>query len=183
MSAAQEVSNPCEQFGMSAATFVGRVGTPAHHRVKPAPDIPARTIPVYPAVVEQAFRGVDVGSTVYLHAIGIPERLEAGHQYLVYGDFNFGDAREVVTPSRLTPIDTADADLAFLASPESLSATTGRIYGVVQQGSLFGQANRHSLPGIRLRVRVGDFLTETVSDAQGRFDVGGLPEGYFRNRG
>jgi hypothetical protein len=149
-------------------------------RFKPAPDIPAHTIPVYPAVVERAFRGVEVGSTVYLFRLDPAVRMQAGQQYLIYGAFNFGDSRDVILPTGFTPIEDADADLAFLTSRESLAATTGRIYGVVEQGSIYGQEHRHRLPGVTLRVRVGDFLTETTSDAQGRFDVGGLPEGRFK---
>jgi hypothetical protein len=177
---AQEVNSPCEQFGMNAATFVARVGERTPHRFTSGPDGPIATIPAYRAAVERGFRGVETGSTLYLAAIDDEVSLHNGQQYLIYGAFNFGLSHEVVTPTRTVPLEDAGADLAFLTSQESLLATTGRIYGRVQRGSIYGEANRQALPGIKLHVRVGDFVTEAVSDAQGRFDVGGLPEGFFK---
>ena len=89
---------------------------------------------MYPIVVEQAFRGVREGSTVYLYQLDLPEQPAAGRRYLVYGAFNFGLNTEIVTPTTIVPVEKAERDLAFLSSSESRSATTGRIYGVVQQG-------------------------------------------------
>jgi hypothetical protein len=178
-SLAQEIDDPCDKFGTSAVTFVGRVGPLEHRPFKQAPDTPVRTLPLYPAVVVQAFRGVEANHTAYLQAGMLDEPLQAEQQYLIYGEF-IDEAHTVINPARLpTPVDRATADLGFLTSQES-SATTGRIYGVVQRGSIYGEANRQMLPGIKLRVRVGDSLTETTSDEHGRFDVAGLPEGYFR---
>src|SRR6476659_4691617 len=113
---AQDTSNPCEQFGMSAATFVARVGTQISRRFTVAPDVPIATLPVYPAAVERGFHGVETGSTIYLQALPWNLRLHDGELYLIYGAFNMGASREVVTPMRAIPIDDAGADLAFLTS-------------------------------------------------------------------
>jgi hypothetical protein len=104
---------------------------------------------------------------------------DTNQRYLVYGSFNFGPIRNVVTPTVLLPIGDAERDLSFLTDPAVLSATTGRISGAVNEGNQFSTKDRRPLPGIRLRVRVGDFVAETVTDALGRFDVAGVPEGFF----
>jgi hypothetical protein len=166
---------------MNEAAFVGRFGPLMQHVLK-LPDVPSQTIKVYPVLVEQAFRGVDAGSTIYVHTWEALEPSPTGRQYLVYGSFNF-IVRDVVSPASLEsliPIEQAETHLAFLTSSESRLETTGRVFGVLQQGSPFDTSDRRPLAGILLHVHVGDFLTETTSDANGRFDVGGLPEGFFK---
>src|SRR5262245_14653868 len=69
---AQYDDHICKQFGQSAASFVGQVGAPARHWMIVGPDMPPQNIPVYPVVVEQAFRGVREGSTVYLYKPEVP---------------------------------------------------------------------------------------------------------------
>src|SRR5215208_6896114 len=66
-SLAQEVDNPCERIGMNAATFVAVVGATESHRIRVALDLPFVTLSVNPVVVEQGFRGVATGQTVYLY--------------------------------------------------------------------------------------------------------------------
>ncbi len=177
---AQDDMTPCERFGTYAATFVGEAGEPTHHWMKYDPDRAAIRIPVLPLVVEQAFRGVTPGSTVYLSPPNLPTVTVTGRRYLVYGSFNFGDVSDVVTALRLTPVEEATNDLSFLSNRDVLSSTTGRVYGAAVQGSRFAGSPRRPLAGVSVRFRSEDWLTETVTDAEGRYDVPALPEGFVR---
>jgi hypothetical protein len=177
---AQDDMTPCERFGVYPTTFVGEAGPPTLHWMKVAPDLAAIRIPVLPIVVEQAFRGVTPGSTVYLSPPNLPTVAVTGRRYLVYGSFNFGDVRDVVTALRVTPVEEAGDDLSFLSNRDVLFSATGRVYGVVVQGSRFAGPPRRPLAGVSVRFRSENSLTETVTDAEGRYDVSGLPVGFVR---
>src|SRR5436190_18339947 len=175
---AQDDAKVCEQFGSYGAIFVGQVGAKTHHSIKVA-ELPPETLAVYPVLIEEAFRGVTDGATVYLYDPDSQFTPNAAARYLVRGNFNFPEVGDVVAPSSLIPVGEAAPSLAFLHSQNSTSEAGGRIYGTVLQGSSSWTGSRRPMAGLSLRIHVGDFLYETVTGAGGEFAASGLPEGLY----
>jgi hypothetical protein len=170
---AQADGSPCERFGTHPAVFVGEAGRSGFHLMK-SPDSPAIRMPVVPMVVESAFRGTTAGTTVYLYPADLlAAEAVAGRRYLVFGWFNFGGVTDVVTPSSLKPVEDSSEDLDFLSNRDVLLSSTGRVYGTLVHGI-------QPLAGVTIHFRTQNFVTETATDEQGRYDVSGLPEGFVR---
>ena len=169
---------PCERFGSAPAAFVGAAGSPIDGKPKLMPNGQPLATAVLPIVVEQAFRGVTAGSTVYLYPADMLTGAQSGHRYLVYGHFNFGEATNIVWPSTMTPIERADDDIAFLLNGDALSSITGSVSGSLEQGSRNNsQEPRRPLAGVMVRFTSGNYVVETITDRLGNYQLSGLPEG------
>jgi len=178
----QDTMTPCERFGTEPAVFVGEVGAPTRHRMKPAPDLPSIEITALAVTVERSFRGVVAKAVVYLYPLdaAMAAAPVAGRRYLVYGSFNFGELKDVVMPVLMKPTEEAADDLAFLESADPTSKS-GSISGVLVQGNLSNAGQkRQPLPGVTIRFRSRDTIVEAVSDDKGRYSVFDLPEGPVR---
>ena len=173
---------PCERFGTEPAVFVGEVGAPTRHRIKPAPDFPPIEITALAVTVERSFRGVVASAVVYLYPLdaAMVSAPVAGRRYLVYGSFNFGELKDVVMAVLIKPVDEAADDLAFLEFSDPTSKS-GSISGVLIQGNMSNvDQKRKPLPGVTIRFRSGASVVEAVSDDHGRYSVFDLPEGFVK---
>ena len=73
---------PCERLGSEPAVFVGEIGEPTRHSIRPAPDLHPIEITALPVKVERSFRGVTANAVVYLYPLDASAAPKAGGRYL-----------------------------------------------------------------------------------------------------
>jgi hypothetical protein len=107
---------------------------------------------------------------------------EVGRTYLVYASSsNAGAQLEVTNCSRTRQVETAQEDLRYLQhlpDPAHGARVYGRVTFLHRDAFWHEPIDYGPLSDVSVLVRGAGFLREAVTNADGRFEVGGLPIGH-----
>jgi hypothetical protein len=166
---------PCQAAWTSDVVFVGTVLS-----VEPA-RTPTDVFRAMPArfSVDRVFVGAQAGVLTVLSGGECGYRFEPGGKYLVYAaEIKWG--LFAARCSRTRPIEQAEEDIRYLTTIGAI-ASGSRVYGRVkefrrdpaeQQAVDYGPVE-----GIAVSVRGISFVRDSVTDANGKFEIAGLPVG------
>lgn len=176
---------PCEAFSAATAVFVGEVLDAAQQKEDKNED---GTTTVYDVgsirfQVTEAFSGVTSSIVVISSGTGGGDCgywFKRGESYLVYA---FGEPERLSTSfcTRTAPTSDAAEDLAFLRSLPK-TGTGGALYGIVNRvvGDVeHGPTEVSPMAGVKVIVEGAHFRRELFTDAEGRYNTTGLPEGEY----
>jgi hypothetical protein len=180
ISTAVSALSPCEAFGAAAAVFIGEAAAPTYVNVRQSN---GRVVPikVSPVSVERVFRGVTT-SVAFLVPAGIETYLSVGEKYLVYG-------RPYEPPDMFMSADVygtkrlrdAAIDLEFLDAilPNTPGALIDGMVDLDESDSAHIGSKVWGLPNITVRLSTGEHSITTVTTADGRFTISGVPAGSY----
>jgi hypothetical protein len=133
---------------------------------------------VTPMTVERAYRGVNTPTVYVQHFDSLT--VAAGQRLLVYGHQNYGDAHEVVMAWPGRPIAEVAEELVFLEKA-IVSGGGGTVSGTLStwQSDDTSMA-RKPLAGVTIHFLADGFAAHTLTGADGRFTMTGVPDGLVR---
>lgn len=182
---------PCEVWWQTSAIFVGRV-TRIRSVTDQMEDGQERRSKIVSLRVQERWQGVERDRDVEVRTgagggdCGFDFR--RGEVYLVYASRSALSGRlETGICSRTTPIQEADRDLAYLRGLEDAEETIA-LYGMVyreRQTVLPGEEPDGPLdpggplPDVGVEISGDEMSVTTRSDAEGWYEVTGLPEGTY----
>lgn len=184
----REGTHPCLLYRAASAVFVGQV-------IDIGPDTPIKQgeQTVYTTrdlvvrlSVEEGFRGVEGEvAQVYLMGTTCDFGFQKGERYFVYARRDAATQRlHVDSCSGTQPLQYAQRDLAYargLARGEKDPDIFGGVWRQVRQGAT-DYVRTEGIPGIKVFLESGDHRAVVVTDADGRFEVAGLPPGQYKAR-
>lgn len=176
---------PCEAFSGATAVFVGEVLDAAQQKEHKNED---GTTTVYDVGsirfhVTEAFSGVTSSIVVISSGTGGGDCgywFKRGQSYLVYA---FGEPERLSTGicTRTAPISDAEEDLVFLRNLPK-TGTGGVLHGIVNRvvGDVeHGPTEVSPMPGVKVIIEGAHVRRELFTDAEGRYNTTGLPEGEY----
>jgi hypothetical protein len=173
-------ATPCESYGAAGAVFVGTVTGVRTENRSSKNEINWRPL-AFKFTVEHSYLGVD-GTAVEVFTgrgggdCGLPFRI--GERYLVYA-YRYENKLSTSICSRTTPYNRATEDLAFLGNLSS-APKGATIYGQIIRGNLRKKEGPALSPDTIVRIEGEGVRREIRPDAEGRYQIAGLPPGKFK---
>lgn len=180
---------PCEEFWRYDTVFIGTVKQLVN---EPFPEYPEGFHPYQQfrkvsatLSVDETFRGKS-GPEIAFERADCYFEFKLGEKYLIYtnkGPDGKYDLRRSSSPTRL--FAEASEDLDFIRSLP-VAQPGGRVYGDVwdHRGSVTLRINKDDpsfpkMPGVTIYLRNGEKSFQTISDANGLYELTGLPAGEY----
>jgi hypothetical protein len=183
-----EGAHPCQLYRQAAAVFVGQVSEigPMTPVSSSQPNIYTTRDVVVRFTVEEGFRGVEGQTvTIYLTGTTCDFTLLRGERYFVYATRGAETQKlHVVQCSGTKLFNEAAHDLAYargVARGEKGPDIFGTVLREVRTGVTEYRTNI-GMPGIKVILESEGHRVEVFTDAEGRFEVTGLPPGRYKSR-
>lgn len=174
--------SPVQAWADSPLVFVGSVEH-AHPVYRPGDiQVPEQIVEVK---VEEPFKGVSRSAIVRLQQPGgCAPSFQPGQQLLIYARALPGDKNNWYVPGcgRSSLLADAADDLLFLRGLPR-SAEANRLSGEVslaEASPVYGESRRKPRPGVAVTVLGGDRSWRLTTNADGIFEIYGLPPGRYR---
>jgi hypothetical protein len=178
-----ESGPPCQSLFQAQAVFAGTVRS-----VTPTPRVP-QVMENIRVEFEDAipFRGVEGTTQTIFTSYGggsCGYAFTPGERYVVYAYRSKpGEPLRTSICSRTRPAAEAAEDLEFF---KSLTSATGspRVFGTIthrEPGTMYRDDRDYGpVPKVRLTLQTGTTSYQSVTDAQGRYEIGNLPLGTYQ---
>lgn len=175
---------PCQAAFTADVAFVGTVRS--IKSIEPIPPNPGQVSMIRKSVIFDSVEGLlniagrtlEVGTGAGGGDCGY--RFTVGQRYLVYAWKSDSGALTTGICSRTALFEKAREDIDYLRSMPA-TGSGGRVFGLIsewrRQPGEYGAINGGPLAGMHVIVQGANFQRDVLSDANGRFEVTGLPIG------